>query len=253
MARLEIRGLSLRFGGVSALKDVSLSVADKALCAIIGPNGAGKTSLLNCVSGLVRPQSGLVILDGEDLTRLRPHQRARFGLSRTFQNLGLFKGMTVLENLLVGGHVHQRTGVLSGGLFLGRGRREELQKREEAQQLLAFLELGAHQRKLAGTLPYGLQKRVELGRALALRPRLLLLDEPMAGMNGGEKEELARFILETNARGTTIVMIEHDMGMVMDLSHRICVLDFGEKIAEGTPEEIRSHPAVQAAYLGLAH
>jgi branched-chain amino acid transport system ATP-binding protein len=251
MARLEVSGLSLRFGGVTALRDVSFAVADGALAAIIGPNGAGKTSLLNCISGICRPQSGRVALDGEDLTHLSAHRRARRGLARTFQNLGLFKGMTVLDNLMVGRHTHQKTGLLGGGFFFGFGRREEIAHREAALQIAEFLEIGDLRRKVVGTLAYGLQKRVELGRALALEPRLLLLDEPMAGMSSGEKEEMARFLVEVNERrGATIAMIEHDMGMVMGLSHRICVLNFGEKIADGTPQEIRDDPAVQAAYLG---
>ena len=245
--------MSLRFGGVRALREVSFAVADRALVAIIGPNGAGKTSLLNCVSGIYRPQAGAVLLDGEDLTRLSPHQRARRGLSRTFQNLGLFPGLTVLENLLVGRHAHLTTGLLAGGFFAGKGRREEESQRSAMEGLLDFLGLAAHARAPAGTLPYGLQKRVELGRALALEPRLLLLDEPMAGMNAAEKREMARLILELNERrGMTIAMIEHDIGVVMDLSHRICVLDFGEKIAEGTPGEVRTDTRVQAAYLGAA-
>jgi len=253
MARLDISALSLRFGGVRALREVTFSVADRALVAIIGPNGAGKTSLLNCVSGVYRPQAGRVLLDGEDVTPLRPHQRARRGLARTFQNLGLFKGLTVLENLLVGRHTHLKTGILAGGFLLGKGRREELLQRQKMQELLDFLEIGEHAQKLTGTLSYGLQKRVELGRALALEPRLLLLDEPMAGMNAGEKTKMARLILELNEkRGITIAMIEHDIGVVMDLSHRICVLDFGEKIAEGTPLEVRRDAKVQAAYLGAA-
>jgi branched-chain amino acid transport system ATP-binding protein len=251
MARLEVSGLSLRFGGVTALRDVSFAVADGALAAIIGPNGAGKTSLLNCISGICRPQSGRVALDGEDLTHLSAHRRARRGLARTFQNLGLFKGMTVLDNLMVGRHTHQKTGLLGGGFFFGFGRREEIAHREAALQIAEFLEIGDLRRKVVGTLAYGLQKRVELGRALALEPRLLLLDEPMAGMSSGEKEEMARFLVEVNERrGATIAMIEHDMGMVMGLSHRICVLNFGEKIADGTPQEIRDDHAVQAAYLG---
>jgi branched-chain amino acid transport system ATP-binding protein len=251
MARLEVRDLCLRFGGVTALRGVSFAVADGTLAAIIGPNGAGKTSLLNCISGVCRPQSGRVELDGEDLSRLRPHQRARRGVARTFQNLGLFKGMTVVDNLLVGRHTHQKTGVLTGGLWFGAGRREEIAQRKAVEEIVEFLELGDLRRRVVGTLAYGLQKRIELGRALAQEPRLLLLDEPMAGMNAGEKERMAHFILEINERRkTTIAMIEHDMGVVMELSHRICVLDFGGKIADGTPEEIRSDPAVQAAYLG---
>jgi branched-chain amino acid transport system ATP-binding protein len=253
MATLEISALSLRFGGVRALREVSFTVPDKALVAIIGPNGAGKTSLLNCISGVYRQQAGRVILDGEDLTFLRPHKRAQRGLGRTFQNLGLFKGLTVLENLLVGRHTHLRVGVLAGGFFLGKGRREELAERRKAQDLLDFLGLAEHAPKLVSTLSYGLQKRVELGRALALEPRLLLLDEPMAGMNAGEKQEMARLIVQLNEqRGITIAMIEHDIGVVMDLSHRICVLDFGEKIAEGTPGEVLEDKRVQAAYLGAA-
>jgi branched-chain amino acid transport system ATP-binding protein len=253
MARLDISGLSLRFGGVRALREVSFTVPDRALCAIIGPNGAGKTSLLNCVSGVYRPQAGKVLLDGEDLTSLRPHQRAARGLSRTFQNLGLFPGLTVLENLLVGRHLHLRSGLLAGGFFVGKGRREEEAQRTIVERLLEFLGIRAHAGKLAGTLSYGLQKRVELGRALALEPRLLLLDEPMAGMNAGEKEAMSRLIRELNEqRGITIAMIEHDIGVVMDLSHRVCVLDFGEKIAEGTPDEVRTSAKVQAAYLGAA-
>ena len=228
-------------------------MAAGALVAIIGPNGAGKTSLLNCISGVYRPQAGRVSLDGEDVTALRPHQRARRGLARTFQNLGLFKGLTVLENLLVGRHTHLGVGVLAGGFYWGKGKREETQQRRATQELLEFLELSEHAGKLTGTLSYGLQKRVELGRALALEPKLLLLDEPMAGMNAGEKRKMARLIRELNEkRGMTIAMIEHDIGVVMDLSHRVCVLDFGERIAEGTPLEVQNDLKVQAAYLGAA-
>jgi branched-chain amino acid transport system ATP-binding protein len=253
MSRLEVQGISLRFGGVTALRDVSFGVADGALAAIIGPNGAGKTSLLNCISGVYRPQSGSLSLDGADLTGLSPHQRTRLGIARTFQNLGLFKGMTVLENLLVGRHCQEEVGVLAGGAYWGRGQREEIEQRKVVEEIIDFLEIERIRKKVVGTLAYGLQKRVELGRALALQPKLLLLDEPMAGMNAEEKEDMARFILDINEdRGTTIVMIEHDMGVVMDLSHRICVLNFGEKIADGAPDEVRGDHRVQAAYLGQA-
>ncbi len=251
MARLKINRVSLRFGGVTALRDVSLEVAAGALCAIIGPNGAGKTSLVNCISGVYRPQEGSIWLEGEDVTRLAPSARTRRGLSRTFQNIALFRGMTVLDNLLIGRHSKQRTGLFAGGFFYGPGRREELQQREEVEKIIELLEIGHVRKEVVHTLPYGLQKRVELARALALEPKLLLLDEPMAGMNAQEKQEMARFILEVNEKkGASIILIEHDMGVVMELSHAICVLNFGEKIAEGTPAQIRASAAVQEAYLG---
>ena len=251
MAQLQVSGISLRFGGVTALNEVSFSVDAGALAAIIGPNGAGKTSLLNCISGVYRPQTGTVSLDGRDITGLTPHQRTRLGLARTFQNVALFKGMTVLDNLLIGRHCHQKTGVLGGGVYYGFGEREEIADRAVIEEIIDFLEIERIRKKVVGTLAYGLQKRVELARALALTPRLLLLDEPMAGMNAEEKEDMARFILDINdQRGTTVVMIEHDMGVVMELSQRVCVLDFGRKIADGTPEEVRRDPQVQVAYLG---
>jgi branched-chain amino acid transport system ATP-binding protein len=251
MALLEIAHLSLRFGGVSALNDVSFSVEPGALSAIIGPNGAGKTSLLNCISGVYRPQKGAVRFDGADVTHLRPAARTRLGIARTFQNIALFKGMTVLDNLLIGRHCHQKTGVLAGGLYYGLGEREEIRDRGRIEEIIDFLEIEAVRKQLVHTLAYGLQKRVELARALALEPRLLLLDEPMAGMNAEEKEDMARFVLDINEeRGTTIVMIEHDMGVVMDLSHRVVVLNFGQKIADGTPEEVQRSREVQLAYLG---
>jgi len=251
MALLDVRNVTLHFRGLTALADVRFSVEQGSIHAIIGPNGAGKTSMLNCVSGVYRPQRGEILLDGQDLARLAPSARTRLGVARTFQNIALFKGMTVLDNLLIGRHVHQRTDVLMGGLYWGPGQREEIAERRRVEEVIDFLEIQHVRHQAVGTLAYGLQKRVELARALALEPRLLLLDEPMAGMNAEEKEDMARFILDVNEeRGTTVLMIEHDMGVVMDLSHRITVLNFGERIADGTPEEVRAEPAVQAAYLG---
>jgi branched-chain amino acid transport system ATP-binding protein len=251
MALLVATGIHLHFGGVAALADVSLQVAPGTIHAIIGPNGAGKTSLLNCVSGVYRPQRGKIQFDGADVTRQSPAARTRRGIARTFQNIALFKGMTVLDNLLIGRHVHQHAGVLSGGAYWGGAMREEIAHRELVEEIIDFLEIQAIRKKVVGTLAYGLQKRVELARALALQPKLLLLDEPMAGMNAEEKEDMARYVLDINEdRGTTIVMIEHDMGVVMDVSNRVSVLNFGERIAEGTPEEVRGDPEVQAAYLG---
>jgi branched-chain amino acid transport system ATP-binding protein len=251
MPLLSIDGISLHFGGVAALADVSLQVEPGTIQAIIGPNGAGKTSILNCVSGVYRPQRGSIRFEGREITRLSPSARTRRGIARTFQNIALFKGMTVLDNVMIGRHVHQKTGILAGGFFYGLGQKEEIAHREMVEEIIDFLEIQAIRKKVVGTLAYGLQKRVELARALALQPKLLLLDEPMAGMNAEEKEDMARFILDINEeRSTSVVMIEHDMGVVMDLSSRICVLNFGERIAEGTPEEIRRNPEVQAAYLG---
>jgi len=248
---LDISHLVLRFGGVTALQDVSFSVQEAALNAIIGPNGAGKTSLLNCVSGVYHPQQGRIVFDGQDVTRLGPAARTRLGVARTFQNIALFRGMTVLDNLLIGRHVHQKTGTIAGGVYWGRGRKEEIRERERVEEIIDFLEIQPWRKQVVHTLAYGLQKRVELGRALALDPRLLLLDEPMAGMNAEEKEDMARYILDINEeRGTTVLMIEHDMGVVMDLSHRVVVLNFGQKIADGGPEDVQGSPEVQAAYLG---
>jgi len=251
MHRLEIEHISLRFGGVSALQDVGLHVDPSELVAIIGPNGAGKTSLINCISGVYRPWSGSVRFEGEDVTRLAPAASTRRGLARTFQNIALFQHMTVLENMMVGRHFHQHTGLFTGGLYYGPGQREEIAERKLVEQIIDFLEIEHVRKKVVHTLSYGLQKRVELARALALEPKLLLLDEPMAGMNSEEKEDMARFILDVNEeKGTSILMIEHDMGVVMDLSHRIYVLNFGKKIAEGLPEEVRQNREVQVAYLG---
>ena len=251
MAMLEVSGLILRFRGVSALTDVSFSVEQGTIHAIIGPNGAGKTSLLNCISGVYRPQKGSVVFEGKDITGLGASRRTSLGLARTFQNIALFKGMTVLENLLVGRHVHQQAGVLTGGFYKGRGEAEEIHNRKLVEEIIDFLEIQAIRKKVVGTLAYGLQKRVELARALALEPKLLLLDEPMAGMNAEEKEDMARFVVEIGEEhGTTIIMIEHDMGVVMDLSDRVTVLNFGQRIADGPPLEVQASAAVQAAYLG---
>jgi branched-chain amino acid transport system ATP-binding protein len=255
---LEVRQLELHFGGVTALDDISLDIREGEIFAIIGPNGAGKTSLLNSISGLYRPQRGSVLLHTDtgsvDLCGKAPHEIARLGVARSFQNIELFKHMTVLENLMLGRHVHMRGGVLRCGLYWGAQQREEIQHRRAVEEVIDFLEIQALRERPVGTLAYGLQKRVELARALALEPKLLLLDEPMAGMNIEEKEDIARFILDINEeQGATIALIEHDMGVVMDLSDRIAVLDFGKRLGIGTPEEIRRNPEVIRAYLGDAH
>jgi branched-chain amino acid transport system ATP-binding protein len=250
-AQLRIEDVQLAFGGVVALDGVSLSVAPGELAAIIGPNGAGKTSLLNTISGLYQPQRGDIAFEGASLIKRKPHEIARLGVARTFQNLGLLAGMTVLETLLLGRHVHLRTGLFAAGMYWGWARREEVAQREVVDEIIRFLEIEHLRGQVVGTLAYGLQKRVELGRALAQSPRLLLLDEPMAGMNVQEKADMARFILDVHRHhDMTVVMIEHDMGVVMNLSQRIHVLDFGRKIAEGTPDEVQRNPTVVRAYLG---
>lgn len=253
---LRVDGVTLSFGGVTALLGVSFDVRPREIFALIGPNGAGKTSLLNCTSGLYRPQEGSITFsapDGaaHDLTRLKPNQIAQLGVARTFQNIELFRHMTVLDNLMLGRHVHMRGNILSCALYWRRQQREEIAHRQRVEDIIDFLEIENIRHKPVGTLAYGLQKRVELGRALALDPALLLLDEPMAGMNVEEKEDMARFILDINQeRDVTIILIEHDMGVVMDISDHVVVLDFGRKISQGTPDQVRADPAVIQAYLG---
>ena len=265
--KIRIENLSLSFGGVKALNDISFDIKDNEILAIIGPNGAGKTCLLNCINGFYKPQNGEIYFEGRRITRIRPDRAARLGLARTFQNIELYTGLSTLDNIMAARHVLMSQNVFSSALYFGPAHTEEIAHRKTVEDIIDFLEIEPIRKKVVGMLPYGMRKRVELGRALALEPKVLLLDEPMAGMNLEEKEDIARFVIDIfEGQGATyhdtpvlrdgvscIILVEHDMGVVMDIADRIVVLDFGRKIAEGTPDEIKTNPEVIAAYLGKEH
>ncbi len=251
---LDMQSISLSFGGVKALTNISFNVKEHEIRSIIGPNGAGKSSMLNVINGVYTPQEGTIVFDGTKFDRMSPRRAAEMGVARTFQNLALFKGMSVLDNIMSGRNLRMKSGVLSQAFRIFGAEKEETAHREYVENIIDFLEIQAFRKTPVGRLPYGLQKRVDLGRALAMEPRMLLLDEPMAGMNIEEKQDMSRFILDVNDEfGTTIVLIEHDMGVVMDISDRVVVLDYGKKIGDGTPEEVRNNEDVIRAYLGVEH
>ena len=251
---LDVKNINLAFGGVKALSDISFNVREHEVRAIIGPNGAGKSSMLNCINGVYTPQQGSITFKGQTFSDMDSHQVATMGIARTFQNLALFKGMSVIDNIMTGRNLRIKSNILMQALRIGPAEREEVRHREFVEHIIDFLEIQAYRKTPVGQLPYGLQKRVDLGRALAMEPQVLLLDEPMAGMNLEEKQDMCRFVLDINDEyGTTVVLIEHDMGVVMDISDRVVVLDYGKKIGDGTPDEVRNNPEVISAYLGTSH
>jgi branched-chain amino acid transport system ATP-binding protein len=251
---LDVNNISLAFGGVKALTDISFNVREHEVRAIIGPNGAGKSSMLNCINGVYQPQHGSITFRGQTFSHMNSRQVAEMGVARTFQSLALFKGMSVIDNIMTGRNLKMKSNLFQQAIHWGPAAREEVAHRAVVENIIDFLEIQAYRKTPVGRLPYGLQKRVDLGRALAMEPQVLLLDEPMAGMNVEEKQDMSRFILDVNDEfGTTIVLIEHDMGVVMDISDRVVVLDYGRKIGDGTPDEVRASPEVVSAYLGTTH